>query len=91
MVLLIYFFFLLGMQPVENTLLANMTPKKFHSTAFGAKFILTFGVGALAVRMVGEIEKSYGIEPVFLALAGFSAALVVAVLVLIGITRPYKT
>jgi len=83
----VYFFFLLGMQPVENTLLANMTPKKFHSTAFGAKFILTFGVGALAVRMVGAIENSYGIEPVFLALAGFSAALVLTVLVLIGITK----
>ncbi|MDF1535850.1 MAG: MFS transporter [bacterium] len=82
----IYFFFLLGMQPVENTLLANMTPRRFHHTAFGAKFILTFGVGALAVRMIGAIEKGYGIEPVFLALAGFSALLVLTVLVLIGVT-----
>ena len=61
---LVYFFFLLGMQPVENTLLAYMTPKRFHHTAFGAKFIMTFGVGALAVRMVGTIQKGYGIEPV---------------------------
>jgi MFS family permease len=90
-VVLVYFFFLLGMQPVENTLLAYMTPKRFHHTAFGAKFILTFGVGALAVRMVGTIENSYGIEPVFLALAGFSGALVLTVIVLIGITRNSAT
>lgn len=83
----IYFFFLLGMQPVENTLLAHMTPRKFHSTAFGAKFILTFGIGALAVRMVGAIEKTHGIEPVFLSLAGFSAVLVLTVLLLIGVTK----
>jgi MFS family permease len=87
---LVYFFFLLGMQPVENTLLAYMTPKRFHHTAFGAKFIMTFGVGALAVRMVGTIEKDYGIEPVFLALAGFSGALVLTILVLIGIMKSYK-
>ena len=84
----IYFFFLLGMQPIENTLLANMTPRRFHHTAFGAKFILTFGVGALAVRMVGGIERVYGIEPVFLALGGFSVALVISVVWLIAVTRP---
>jgi len=47
---MIYFFFLLGMQPVENTLVAKFTPRRFHHSAFGSKFVLTFGVGALAVK-----------------------------------------
>ena len=50
---LIYFFFLLGMQPIENTLVARFTPQRFHHSAYGTKFVLTFGVGALAVKMVG--------------------------------------
>ena len=84
----VYFFFLLGMQPVENTLVARMIPQRYHHTAFGLRFILTFGVGALAVKMIGFIENNYGLEPVFIALGGFGIALVLMVLVLIGVTRP---
>lgn len=83
---LVYFIFLLGMQPIENTLLANLTPRRFHHTAFGAKFILTFGIGALAVKMVGAIEGAWGIEPVFLALASFSVLLVLTIGGLIAVT-----
>ncbi|MCW5214136.1 hypothetical protein VU13_02250, partial [Desulfobulbus sp. US5] len=39
-------FFLLGMQPLENTLVAKLTPAWMRSSAYGMKFILTFGVGA---------------------------------------------
>ena len=64
----IFFFFLLGMQPIENTLVARFAPKKFHHSAFGAKFVLTFGVGSLAVKMVAAIESAYDIETVFIFL-----------------------
>jgi len=76
----IFFFFLLGMQPVENTLIARFVPKKFHHSAFGAKFVLTFGVGALAVKMVAAIESAYDIETVFICLS----LMVVAALGIIG-------
>ena len=66
---IIFFFFLLGMQPIENTLVARFTPKRFHHSAFGAKFILTFGVGALAVKIVAAIETAYNIETVFICLS----------------------
>ncbi len=66
---LIFFFFLLGMQPIENTLIARFTPKRFHHSAYGAKFILTFGVGALAVKLVAAIEAAYDIGTVFLSLS----------------------
>lgn len=79
----VYFFFLLGMQPIENTLVANFTPRRLRHSAYGTKFILTFGVGALSVMMVGAIEKGYGINAVFPALASVSIALVVSILFLI--------
>ena len=69
----IFFFFLLGMQPIENTLVARFAPKRFHHSAFGAKFVLTFGVGALAVKGVAAIETNYDIETVFIYLAGAAA------------------
>jgi MFS family permease len=84
---LIYFFFLLGMQPIENTLVAKFTPKKFHHSAFGSKFVLTFGVGALAVKMIKIIETSFGIETVFSALGIISVMLVGVIVILIQKTR----
>lgn len=84
---MIYFFFLLGMQPVENTLVAKFTPRKFHHSAFGSKFVLTFGVGALAVKMITVIKTTLGIETVFYALAIISIVLVGVILMLIRKTR----
>jgi predicted MFS family arabinose efflux permease len=80
---LVYFFFLLGMQPAENTLVARFTPKRLHHSAFGTKFVLTFGVGSLAVKMVGAIKMAQGIEAVFPALGVVSIVLVGVILVLI--------
>ncbi|NNF98975.1 MAG: MFS transporter [Desulfobacteraceae bacterium] len=84
---LIYFFCLLGMQPIENTLVARYTPKKIHHSAFGTKFVLTFGVGALAVKLVAAIEKSRGIAMVFPVLGICSLLLVLTIVVLIRFTR----
>ena len=78
----IYFFFLLGMQPIENTLVANYTPRRLHHSAYGIKFVLTFGVGALAVKMVAYIEAMAGIEAVFPAL-GVTSLILVAVIALL--------
>jgi len=82
----IHSFFLLGMQPVENTLVARLTPPTLHSSAYGMKFILTFGVGALAVKMIKIVEHNWGIEAVFPALGIVSLALVGAIGVLIVVT-----
>lgn len=66
-----YIFFALGMQPVENSLVAKLTPARWRSTAYGLKFILTFGVGATAVMLVGRIESAFGLQWVY----GFVAVL----------------
>ena len=83
---MIYFFFLLGMQPIENTLVAKFTPKKFHSVAYGIKFILTFGVGSLAVKMIGAIKMNWGIELIFPSLGLVSVLLVGGIVLMISKT-----
>jgi len=80
---MVYFLFLLGMQPAENTLVARLTPRRFHHSAYGTKFVLTFGVGSIAVKMVGAIQKGIGIEAVFPALGCVSAVLVGTIWLLI--------
>jgi len=84
---MVYFFFLLGMQPIENTLVARLTPRRFHHAAYGTKFILTFGVGSLAVKMVGGIQANWGIELVFPALGIASLGLVGMILLLMSRTQ----
>jgi len=86
----VYFFFLLGMQPIENTLVARFTPRKFHHSAYGAKFVLTFGVGAIAVKMLETIESRWGIEASFPALGLVSIALVITIMGIIKVTSPSK-
>ncbi|MBW1731971.1 MAG: MFS transporter [Deltaproteobacteria bacterium] len=84
---MIYFFFLLGMQPIENTLVASFTPKRFHHSAFGMKFILTFGVGSLSVKMLEYIQGHWGIESTFRCLGLVSVALVIIIVVLLRVIR----
>lgn len=80
---LTYFFFLLGGQPIENTLIARFAPRKLHHSAYGTKFILTFGVGALAVPLVGRIQASLGIEACFSLIGTMSLALMAVAYVLV--------
>ncbi|MFC1836187.1 MFS transporter [Thermodesulfobacteriota bacterium] len=86
----VYFFFLLGMQPVENTLVATFTPKRLHHSAYGMKFILTFGVGALAVKMVQWIEVRWGSDATWIALGFISVLIVMTIIVLIARTSPSR-
>jgi MFS family permease len=82
----VHSFFLLGMQPVENTLVARLTPPSLRSSAYGMKFVLTFGVGALAVKIIKIVEDTWGVEAVFPSLGIVSLALVAAIGVLIAFT-----
>ncbi len=82
----VHSFFLLGMQPVENTLVARLTPPSLRSSAYGMKFVLTFGVGALAVKIIKIVEDSLGVGAVFPSLGIVSLALVAAIGVLIALT-----
>jgi MFS family permease len=82
-----YLLFLLGMQPIENTLVAKISPDRLRHSAYGIKFILTFGVGSLAVFLAGWIEQAWSLPAVFIAMSGVSLALVLMILVLMALTR----
>ena len=79
------------MQPVENTLVATYTPRRLHHSAYGMKFILTFGVGALAVKLIQKIQSVWGIEASFIALGLISVMIVTTIIVLILNTEPTRT
>lgn len=85
---MIYLFFLLGMQPMENTLVARLSPPAFKHSAYGAKFVLTFGVGSVAVIAAGGVEATWGISQVFSMVAVGTVFLVAAIGLLISRTKP---
>lgn len=90
LVAMAYMLFLLGMQPIENTLVAYLTPEKLRHSAYGTKFVLTFGVGALAVHLVGWIKEVWSLPAVFVAMAAVSVGIVLSILLLIYITRTIR-
>jgi MFS family permease len=87
---IIYFFFLLGMQPIENTLVACLSPASFRHSAYGAKFVVTFGVGALSVELISLIESRLGLEAVFPFLGLIGCGVLVTVLLLIRNSEPVR-
>jgi len=90
LVTMVYMLFLLGMQPIENTLVARLTPDKLRHSGYGTKFVFTFGVGALAVSLVGWIERGWSLSAVFIAMAIVSLAIVAFILLLRGVTRSMR-
>ncbi len=67
--------------PTENVLLANYTPDKWRATAFGAKFVLALGVGALGVPLVARIhDATGGFQWYFVALAATAGVIMAAAL-----------
>ena len=87
---MIHSFFLLGMQPIENTLVSRLAPPGLMSSAYGLKFILTFGVGALSVKVIEVVKSSYGFPIIYLVLATVSVFLVGAILILMVRTAPLR-
>jgi predicted MFS family arabinose efflux permease len=83
----LYAFFSLGMQPIENSLIAALTPHRWRSTSYAVKFILNFGVGASAIYMIGAVKRAYALETVYVFLACATALLVSAIVVLIVASR----
>ncbi len=82
-----YGFFSFGMQPVENSLIAAITPPRWRSTSYAVKFVLNFGVGASAVQIIGPIKRHYSVEMVYVFLAAVVFLLATTALSLLLATR----
>jgi len=82
-----YFFFSMGMQPIENSLVASLTPERLRSTSYGLKFIFTFGVGSLSVVTAEHLIKHYSFVHVFWLQAGIIFLLVSTIVLLVFLAR----
>ncbi|WP_448189688.1 MFS transporter [Azospirillum sp. sgz301742] len=71
--------------PAENMLLARYTPDKHRGLAFGAKFILSFGAGPVAVQMVAAFYERFGeFQALYLTLTALALVAFLAALLLPG-------
>ncbi|MBI2235786.1 MAG: MFS transporter [Magnetospirillum sp.] len=65
--------------PAENLLLARYTPARWRGTAFGLKFVLSFGVSGLGVPLVAVMRGTTGgFEALFMLLAAAAALVALA-------------
>ena len=67
--------------PTENVLLTRYTPERWRATAFGTKFVLALGLGALGVPLVAYIRNHTGGFSTFYMLLA-AMALLIAIIAL---------
>lgn len=73
--------------PAENSLFAQYTPPAWRGTAFGVKFLVSLGVAAVSVPLVGEMYHAFhAFGPLLLTLT-VAAAVGTAVALLLPATR----
>jgi MFS family permease len=83
----LFLFFSLGMQPIENSLFARFSPPRWRGTGYGIKFVLTFGVGAFAVRLVQWSKADGELSTVLLHLCGIVTILVAIIAAFVVLSR----
>ncbi|MBN2050247.1 MAG: MFS transporter [Spirochaetales bacterium] len=82
-----FLFFTLGMQPIENSLIAYLTPSGLRSVSYGIKFTLTFGIGSLAVKMTSFTEGRWGIPGVIVMVGIFLLLVIGGIMVFLVAAR----
>jgi len=74
--------------PVENILIARYTPSRYHGLGFGAKFVVAFGAGPLAILLIARVRETTGsLDLLFLWLAATSVVITLVALLLPGDDR----
>ena len=83
----VYVFFALGIQPIENSLIAKFTPQRWRSTGYGLASVLIFGVGSLSIYLVGWVKDTWHLGFIYI-LSGIMIIMIVAgIMLLMRITR----
>jgi MFS family permease len=85
-----YALFILGIQPVENSLVAILTPARWRSISYAVKFTLVFGVGSVAVYLAAWVERTHGLDGVIWLLVGLLALATSIVFLLVLTSRNVK-
>ena len=82
-----FIMFSIGMQPVENSLIAKFTPHKWRNTSYGVKFTLTFGISSVVIYPISFFQTRYDLSAVFLFFSLIIGILVLNNFFLILLTR----
>ncbi len=81
--------FTLGMQPIENSIVAYITPAKWRSFGYGIKTTLLFGTGAFAIWILGAVEKSYGLDWAMATISPLVLLVILSTLVFLALSRKH--
>lgn len=74
-----YIFFGIGMQPIENSLVAALSPSRWRGRAYAGKFVLGFGVGSIGTYVVGWVAPYGGLGAALFTAVGLEVVLLAAV------------
>jgi MFS family permease len=88
--LIVSMFFIMltiGMQPIENSIIAKFTPSRWRNTGYAIKFTLTFGISSFVIYPVGYFQTNYSLAAVFLLFSLVTGVLVLNNFILILATR----
>ncbi|MCC6220661.1 MAG: MFS transporter [Deltaproteobacteria bacterium] len=77
----------LGVQPIESSLVAILSPVSKRASAYGVKFVLGLGVGAFAVWLVTFSRSLWGISSVYVVLAAILFGVVLSMLAILRISH----
>jgi hypothetical protein len=79
----VYVFFALGIQPIENSLIAKFAPQQWRSTGHGFASLLIFGVGSLSSWVKGTWHLGF----VYILSGIMIIMIVVGIMLLMRITQ----
>ena len=80
--------FMLAFAAAENMLVARYTPFRWRAVAYGAKFVLSLGVGGLTVHLAGQLFDNDGSFATLFALFGTAAILATVAAYMLPTSRP---
>ncbi|HET6459414.1 MAG TPA: MFS transporter [Syntrophales bacterium] len=83
----VYVFFALGIQPIENSLIAKFTPQEWRSTGYGFASVLIFGVGSLSIYLVGWVKDTWHLGFVYIFSAIMVIMIVAGIMLLMRMTK----
>jgi hypothetical protein len=72
----VYVFFALGIQPIENSLIAKFTSQRWRSTGYGLASVLIFGVGSLSIYLVAWVKDTWHLGFVYI----FSGIMIIMII-----------
>ena len=82
-----FILFSLGMQPIENSLVAIVTPPQWRSLSYGIKFSIVFGAGSLAIHLISFVEYKFGLDSIILLIAALLFMLIFVIIIFLFISR----